>query len=108
MIGVLTPTRLKLVVINSNTLLLLWHVPDGENTNGILQQSYGYHVEVTDIISTDQTTYTTNETHLLVDNLQPNHEYTFRVAALTNFNVRGPFSKAITVTLPGKNFRKLM
>ena len=81
-------------MINSNTLLLTWHAPDAENINWILRQ---YHVEITDGISSDQIIYTTNETHLLVDNLQPNHEYAFRVAALT-----GPFSKAITVTLQGK------
>ena len=90
------PTRLRAVMINSNALLLTWHAHDAENTNGILRQ---YHVEITDSISTDQMIHTTDETHLLVDGLQPNHEYTFRVAALTN--VRGPFSKAITVTLQG-------
>ena len=84
-------------MINSSTLLLTWHAPDAENTNGILQH---YHVEITDNISMDQIIYTTDETHLLVDNLQPNHEYTIRVAALTN--VRGSFSKAITVTMQGK------
>ena len=88
------PTRLRSTVINSNTILLTWHATNAENTNGILQQ---YHVEVIDNISTEQTIYTTNDTHLLVDSLQPNHEHTFRVAALT-----GPFSKAITVTLQGK------
>ena len=93
------PTRLQSIIISSNTLLLSWYASDVENTNGILRQ---YHVEITDRISTDQTVYTTNETHLLVDNLQPNHEYTFRVAALTKFNVRGQFSKAISVTLQGK------
>ena len=84
-------------MINSNTLLLSWHASDAENTNGILRQ---YHVEIIDSVSKDEIIYTTDETHLLVDSLQPNGEYTFRVADLTN--VRGPFSKAITVTLQGK------
>ena len=60
------------------------------------QVGMGSHVEINDSISSDQIIYTTNETHLLVDSLQPNHEYSFRVAALTN--ARGSFSKAITVT----------
>ena len=84
-------------MINSSTLLLTWHAPGAENTNGILRH---YLAEITDSISMDQIINTTDETHLLVVNLQPNHKYIIRVAILTN--VRGPFSEAITVTMQGK------
>ena len=95
------PTSLRSIGINSNTLLLSWHATNDEITNGIPQQ---YCVEITDRISADQIIYTTNETYLLVDDLQPNHKYTFRVAILTD--VRGPFSKPITVMLQGKLSKK--
>lgn len=41
--------------------------------------------------------YTTDRTHLLLNNLYPNHQYTFRVAAYTN--ERGPFSQLTAETL---------
>ena len=41
--------------------------------------------------------YTTDRTHLLLNNLYPNHQYTFRVAAYTN--ERGSFSQLTVETL---------
>ena len=41
--------------------------------------------------------YTTDSSHLLLNNLYPNRQYTFRVAAYTN--ERGPFSQLTTKTL---------
>ena len=41
--------------------------------------------------------YTTDSTHLLLNNLYPNRQYTFRVAAYTN--ERGPFSELTAETL---------
>ena len=91
------PTRLQATIISSVSLFLSWHAPDAEYTNsGILRQ---YHVEVTDNSSMTQVSYTADETHLLLNGLQTNHEYTFRVAALTN--VIGSFSQPVTITLQG-------
>ena len=89
------PTRLRSILINSTTVLLSWHAPYAEYTNGILQEYY--HILIIDNITGDQIHYNTEDTHLLVDSLQPNHQYTFRVAAYTSG--RGPFSQPITVTL---------
>ena len=41
--------------------------------------------------------YTTDHTHLLLNNLYPDHQYTLRVAAYTN--ERGPFSQLTAETL---------
>ena len=90
------PTRLQTTAINSTTLLLSWHVPDGESTNGILRR---YHVEVTDNTSNIQSIYIADDTHLLITGLQLNHRYTFRVAAYTSS--RGPYSLPVSTILQG-------
>ena len=90
------PTRLQSILINSTTLLLSWHAPDTECSSGILRDYY--HTQIIDNSTGAQINYTTEDTHLLVDNLQPSHQYTFRVAVHTNG--RGHvFSQPITVTL---------
>ena len=42
--------------------------------------------------------YTTDRTHLLLNNLYPDHQYTLRVAAYTNDQI-GPFSQLTAETL---------
>ena len=92
------PTRLETVLINSMSVLLSWHAPDAdEYSNGVLRQ---YYVEITDNSSIQMGLYLSDNTHLLVDSLQPGHQYTFRVAAYTS--EKGPFSQPISVTLSSK------
>ena len=86
------PTRLQSTLINSTTLLLSWHAPTVEYAVNI----QGYYIQVLDS-STGQMNYTTENNHLLLSNLQPNHRYTFRVAAYTN--ERGPFTQLTATTL---------
>ena len=83
-------------MINSLTILFSWNAPNAEHANGILR---GYYVQIIDNSTGIQKNYTTDNTHLLFNNLWPNHQYTFRVAASTNFNERGPFSQLTTTTL---------
>jgi hypothetical protein len=57
--------------------------------NGIIQS---YFVEFTLVNSTEAwSQYTTQDQHLLIDNLKPNTMYAYRVAAYTVG--RGPFQK---------------
>ena len=80
--------------INSTTLLFSWHAPNTDYANGILQE---YHIQVIDNNTGVQINYTTDNTHLLLNNLRPNHQYTLRVAAYTTG--RGPFSQLTAITL---------
>lgn len=85
------PTRLQSTSINSTTLLLSWHAPSAEYVKG-------YHIQVFDNDTGAQTTYVTDNTHLLLSNLWPNHQYTFGVAA-AYVDGRGPFSQLTVATL---------
>ena len=87
------PTRLQSTLINSTSLLFSWHAP-------IVEHITRYQIQILDSNSTgshDQINYTTENTHLLLSNLQPNHRYTFRVAAYANG--RGLFSQLTATTL---------
>ena len=88
------PTQLQSTLINSTTILLSWNAPNAEYANGILR---GYQIEIIDNSTGTQRNYITDNTHLLLNNLQPIHQYTFRVAAHTNG--RGPFSQLTAFTL---------
>ena len=92
------PTQLQSTLINSTTILLSWNAPNADYINGILR---GYHIDVIDNSTGIQMNYTTDNTHLLLNNLLPNHQYTLRVAAHTLSNGRGPFSQLTASTLTG-------
>ena len=78
------------------SILLSWHAPDADEcSNGVLRQHY---VEITDNSSSKRSFHIVDDTHLLLDSLQPGHQYTFRVAAYTAKT--GPFSQPISITLP--------
>ena len=89
------PTRLQSTSINSTSLLFSWHAPNADFVNGLILQEY--HIQVIDYSTGIQLNYTTDNTHLLLNNLRPNHQYTFRVAAYTNG--RGPFSQLTAIIL---------
>ena len=86
------------------SVLVSWHAPDAdEYSNGVLRK---YYIEITDNSSSQISFYISDDTHLLLDSLQPGHQYTFRVAAYTT--EKGPFSRPISITLPslqGTNIR---
>ena len=84
------PTRLQTTLINSTTILFSWYAPNAEFLRG-------YQIQVIDNNTGIQMDYTTDSTHLLLNNLYPNRRYTFRVAAYTN--ERGPFSQLTAETL---------
>ena len=97
------PTRIRSLLLNSSSLLLSWHSPDALYTN-VLQEEY--HIEVIDNGTGDQHIYITEDTHLLIDDLKPNHQYTFRVASFAG--ERGQFSQPLTVNIPkGKRYMAL-
>jgi hypothetical protein len=92
------PTRLMTFSIDSTSVLVSWHAPDADescDSSGLLRQ---YYIEITDDSSGDRSFHIADDTHLLLDSLQPRHQYTFRVAAYTN--EKGPFSEPISITLP--------
>ena len=84
------PTWLQTTLINSTTILFSWNTPSTEFLRG-------YQVQIIDNSTGIQMDYTTDSSHLLLSNLYPNHQYTFRVAAYTND--RGPFSQLTAETL---------
>ena len=72
--------------------------------NRIVQR---YAVEVTDDSTGDQTSYRTDDRHLLLVSLQPHHQYTFRVA-IHYATDTGPYSQPLTVILnstEGKSYK---
>ena len=82
--------------IDSMSILLSWHAPDAdEYSNGVLRQ---YYIEMTDNSSSERSFHIADATHLLFDNLQPGHVYTFRVASYAS--EKGPFSEPTSITLP--------
>ena len=61
-----------------------------------------YIVEFTQVNSTEAWAhYTTQEQRLLIDNLEPNTVYIYRVAAYTVG--RGPFSETLMIVLNSKS-----
>jgi hypothetical protein len=82
--------------VDSTSVLVSWHAPDADQySNGVLRQ---YYIEITDDTSGDSSFHIADDPHLLLDSLQPGHQYTFRVAAYTT--EKGPFSEPISITLP--------
>ena len=80
--------------IGSTSVLVSWYAPD-EYSNGLIRQ---YYIEITDDSLSQMSFHVSDDTHLLLDDLQPGHRYTFRVAAYTV--EKGPFSQPISITLP--------
>ena len=82
--------------IDSTSVLVSWHAPDAdEYSNGVLRQ---YYIEITDDSSGERSFHVSDDTYLLLENLQPGHQYTFRAAAYTT--EKRPFSEPISITLP--------
>ena len=89
------PTRIQALLLNETSLLISWHSPDALHTNGIIEE---YHIQVThDNYTSVQTNrvYTTEDTYLLINDLRPESQYTFRVAAYAG--ERGQFSQPLTI-----------
>ena len=57
-----------------------------------------YIIEVTDNITGTQISYVSMDRHLLIDNLQPKHRYTLRVAARYTTEI-GPYSQPLDITI---------
>ena len=97
------PTRVQSLLLNETSLLLSWHSPDALHTNGIIEE---YHVQVVSNITGVQTTqvYTTEDTYLLINNLRPNSQYTFRVAAYAG--ERGQFPQPLTINTSNSNLHE--
>lgn len=92
------PTRIQALLLNDTSLLISWHSPDALHTNGIIEE---YHVQVTDhyddaSFQASHVTFTTEDTYLLINNLRPDSQYTFRVAAYAG--ERGQFSQPLTIS----------
>ena len=87
------PTHLQTTLINSTTILFSWNAPNSEFLRG-------YQIQIIDNNTGIQKDYITDNTHLLLNDLLPNHTYLFRVAAYTN--ERGPFSQLTAATFAGQ------
>ena len=76
-------------------MFLSWRPPLIQYQNGVIQS---YIIEFTQVNSTEAwAQYTTQEEYLLIDSLQPNTMYAYRVAAYTVG--RGPFSETLMIVL---------
>lgn len=98
--------------MDTKTLLLFWSAADASHVHALCTATctnmtsivssnriiQGYDVEITDGGTGDQTSYTTYDKHLLLGNLKPHNQYTFRVAMYCATNT-GPYSQPITVIL---------
>ena len=117
MCSVSLPNQLYILQLDSARLLLSWRDSDSSNTNCTCNNMtsmvtsnriiQGYTIDVTDNSTEDQTSYRTDDRHLLLDNLQPHHQYTFRVAIHFATDT-GPYSQALTVILnstEGKSYK---
>ena len=113
--------QLHSIKLNATTLLLFWSASDAFHDNcystatsknmtskvTLNRLIQGYAVEVTDDSTGDQTSYKTDNRHLVIDNLQPHHQYTFRVAIVSATDM-GPYSQPLTVILnstEGKSYK---
>ena len=89
------PNNLEAHQLNFTSIFLSWRPPLIQYWNGIIR---GYYVEFTLVNSTEVwAQYTTQDQHLLIDNLEPNTMYVYRVAAYTVG--RGPFSETLMIVL---------
>ena len=81
--------------LNFTSIFLSWRPPLAQYQNGIIR---GYHVEFTLVNSTEALfQYTTQDQHLLIDDLEPDVMYACGVAAYTIG--RGPFSEPLVIVL---------
>ena len=95
------PTNIEAHQLNSTSVLISWRSPLAQYRNGIIRGYYIY-VEFTPVnISETSFQYTTQDQHLLIDNLKPNVMYACGVAAYTVG--RGPFSEPLTIVLNSEN-----
>ena len=77
------PTEIEVHKFNSTSIFLSWRPPLAQDQNGIIQ---GYHINFTQDNTTEvfeESEYTTMDPYLLINNLEPDVTYTFRVAAYT-------------------------
>ena len=106
MCNVSPPNKLHSLQLDSARLLLSWRDPSSNancicknmtstvTLNRIIQR---YAIKVTENNTGSLTSYyTTDDRHLLIDNLQPHHQYTFRVA-IDYATDTGPYSQPLTV-----------
>ena len=111
------PNQLYSLQLDSVRLLFSWRDPDSSNANCTCKNMTStvtlnriirrYTIKVTDDSTGDQTSYRTDDRHLLLDNLQPHHQYTFRVAIDYATNTC-PYSQPLTVILnstEGKSYK---
>ena len=90
------PQSVAVRVLNHTSVLISWQPPLPEHRNGIIM---GYAVRMIGLNSADNIEFPlTNDTEIVVEDLQPFYAYRFSVAAFTIG--LGPFSTAITQKLP--------
>ena len=89
------PTGIEAHQLNSTSVLLSWRPPLAQYQNGVIRS---YYVEFTVVNSTEALfQYITQDQYLVINNLEPNTVYSYRVAAYTVG--RGPFSESLTIFL---------
>ena len=96
------PTEIEVRKFNSTSIFLSWRPPLAQDQNGIIQ---GYHINFTQENTTEvfeESEYTTVDPYLLINNLEPDVTYTFRVAAYT-VGGKGPFSELMEIILTSES-----
>ena len=89
------PQDVVVVAVDSRTFTLGWNPPLPDDHNGIITE---YRISVTGTETEETTQFVTVETALTVQSLHPYYTYTCAVAAFTI--LEGPYSSAISVTMP--------
>lgn len=89
-----SPENVVVSILSSTTLHLSWMAPSTEQ-NGIIRE---YYLRLIEVESGMLLTYTAATTSLTIQPLHPFYSYQCRVSAYTV--ARGPFTDAVTVTMP--------
>lgn len=100
-----TPRNLTLIVESNTTILVTWFPP--ENKNGIISE---YNIQVMEGVNSSwqNINITGNATYMIVNNLKPYTNYSFRIQART-IRDWGNFSETKTHrTLEGRTYASLL
>ena len=89
------PRNLQRVPLNSTTLRLSWQPPSSQYQNGLIRE---YRINITENETGRNFQLTSTHTFIIIPHLHPYYQYNCSVAAYTIS--LGPFSSAITVSMP--------
>ena len=81
--------------MDSRSIHLSWRALDVEDRNGVIR---GYQVNLTELETAQELTYTTTNLYVTIQGLHPSFTYWCRASAFTV--ATGPYTNTSAVTLP--------